>query len=193
MKRRPLAALVIGSAIAAAGVASLAPAQQKATGPAAAEEGVEHAPISPDNIGGALVRGLLETPGCLGVDGGRFHSGKNVIIAWFENKAAAVRWYHSPTHRQAMTQFAGMAPEEHEPMSHVADEDMPVMVMASITYAEEPGAEGIELSISQIAIELYAPLPGGAYVNSRVAPDAFTVPHMKDWAAERSEERPGGY
>jgi len=149
------------------------------------------APMSPEGLGGQLVRGLLATPGCLGVDGGRLDSGKNFIMAWFENKAAAIRWYNSDVHRGAMSAFAGMEPERHRPLEHVKDEQTPIMVIASITYAQAQEAEGLSLPISQIAIELYAPLPGGAYVKDRVAPEAFEVPHMKDWAAEQRAEKAG--
>ena len=39
------------------------------------------------------MKGLRETPGCLGVEAARTQTGKNVIFAWFENKAAAMAWY----------------------------------------------------------------------------------------------------
>src|SRR3981189_1016321 len=41
-------------------------------------------------------------PGCLGVERGQMSSGKRVIFAWYENKKALVRWYHSEVHQKAM-------------------------------------------------------------------------------------------
>jgi hypothetical protein len=142
---------------------------------------------SPD-MGAQLIEGLRKTPGCLGVDAGRFMSGKNAIIAWFEDKAAAVRWYHSETHQQMMRMAFGeeAANIGHAPLEHVKD-GIPVMVIASITFVNEPQLDGINLPISQIAIELYTPLPGGAHVNGRLAPATFKVEHMRDYTPPAAE------
>ncbi|MFG0275364.1 MAG: hypothetical protein ACF8QF_09940 [Phycisphaerales bacterium] len=131
------------------------------------------------DMGQRLIEGLRNTPGCLGVDAGQFMSGKNAIIAWFENKAAAKSWYYSDTH-MAMMGGVGADPAsmKHAPLEHVAD-DTPIMVIASITFTETPELEGVPMPINQIAIELYAPLPGGASINGRLAPDTFKVEHHK--------------
>jgi hypothetical protein len=113
---------------------------------------------------------------------GRFQSGKMAIIGWFENKAAVVAWYNDPTHRQMMMRMGG-DPQEGEPLAHITDEEAPIMVIASITPAKEP-MPGMAMPISQISIELYAPLPGGAYLGSRLAPESFQVPHMRVIRAE---------
>jgi len=121
------------------------------------------------------------TEGCLGVELAQTMSGKNVIFAWFENKEAALRWYWSETHVEAM-KFAGAAPGEHEPMADVPDEG-PILVIASITQGG--GEESIEgLGVSQIAIELYRPLPGGAESGGRFAPAAVKVKGLTDYDAE---------
>lgn len=132
----------------------------------------------PPDFGAMLVKGLQETEGCLGVDAGQFRSGKNTIVAWFENKEAAVRWYHSPVHRR-MLGAVGADPAEGKPLEHVTDPNTPIMVMASISMDGPPIDPASPLPFSQISIELFAPLPGGASVNGRLAPKEFKVPHHK--------------
>jgi len=117
------------------------------------------------------------TEGCLGVELAQTVSGKNVIFAWFENKKAALRWYWSETHVEAM-KFAGATPGEHEPMADVPDEG-PILVIASITQGGENAIEG--LGVSQIAIELYQPLPGGAESGGRFAPESVKVKGLTDY------------
>ncbi len=128
------------------------------------------------DFGALLVAGLKQTEGCLGVDVANFQSGKNTIVAWFENKEAAVRWYNAPVHQRMMGAVGGGG---DTPLKHVTDPDTPIMVMASISFNGPPAVEGSPLPFSQISIEMYAPLPGGASVNGRLAPDAFKVPHHK--------------
>ena len=67
-----------------------------------------------------------------------------------------------------------------EPLAHVPDDQGPIMVIATITPSDTPEIEGFPVPISQISIELFAPLPGGAHVNGRLAPEAFEVEHMRD-------------
>lgn len=154
-------------ALAAGGVMTLA--QQNG--------GHEQQQGQPD-IGGMLIGGLRQSPGCLGVDAGQMMSGKNVIVAWFENKAAVEKWYYSRTHLGAMKMFI-KADVDHAPLEHVTDNETPIMVIASITPATEEELAAVGMPISQIAIELYAPLPGGASINGRLAPDTFEVEHMQ--------------
>ena len=98
-------------------------------------------------------------------------------MAWFEDKAAAKRWYYSETHTRFM-RMVGQEPEE-EPMANVP-EDVPVFVMASIRMSEDgksviPGPMPIE----QISIELYTPLDAGASVNGRLMPDEIELPNFE--------------
>lgn len=132
----------------------------------------------PPDFAAALIKGLESTEGCLGVDAAQFRSGKNTIVAWFENKEAVIRWYNHPTHRRMMMASGGV-PMEGKPLEHVTDPDAPIMVMASISMGGKPAVENSPLPFSQISIELYAPLPGGASVNGRLAPEAFKVAHHK--------------
>jgi len=120
-----------------------------------------------------------QTEGCLGVELAQTVSGKNVIFAWFENKAAAMKWYWSETHVSAM-EFAGFEAGSHEPMADVPDEG-PILVIASIVPGNDPEQTG-GLGVSQIAIELYQPLPGGAYVGGRFAPDDVKVKGLTDYS-----------
>ena len=133
------------------------------------------------DMGRALIEGLRATEGCLGVDAAQTQSGRNTIIAWFENKAAVKRWYYSDVHQSMITGLTRPDEFETEPLRHVDDDETPIMVIATITFAERPHFESISLPISQISIELYAPLPGGAFLGRRLAPDSFKVPHMRDY------------
>ena len=117
-----------------------------------------------------LGAGLMATPGCLGVETARTRGGKSVIFAWFEDKKVVLRWFHSETHQQLM----GLFPEVdyHKPLGSLADDIGPIMVVASMTMSDEAHFEATNLPISQIAIELYKPVPGGLYLGGRFAPDS---------------------
>ena len=175
----PLAALTAAAGLAAGGLGgawlATAPAQpQPPTGnqarPAPAPQG------GAMDLGGMLLSGLRATPGCLGADAAQTASGRNVIIGWFEDKAAAMRWYEHPMHRRMM---AGMSPDRQEPpMAHVP-EGIPLMIMATITPSDRPQIEGFPAPISQVSIDLFTPVPGGASINGRLSPADFPVPHMR--------------
>jgi hypothetical protein len=167
-RRKTLSVCTLAAGLAIAGLAVAQQQGQRAGGQA-----------GPD-MGQRLVEGLRNTPGCLGVDAGQFMSGKNAIVAWFENKAAVQKWYYSETHMNMLGGVgANPATMEHAPLAHVTVENMPIMVIASITFTDKPELEGVPMPISQISIELYAPLPGGASINGRLAPDSFKVEHHK--------------
>ncbi len=127
-----------------------------------------------------LVGGLRQTEGCLGVEAAQTQSGKNVIFAWFQDKKAALRWYYSDTHVGAMERFFGPG-EKRLPLADVPDDIGPLMVIASITMAEQPQFTESSLPISQIAIEVYAPVTGGLFLGGRFAPDSLKVAGMKDY------------
>lgn len=129
------------------------------------------------DMGARLIEGLKKTEGCLGVEAGQFRGGKNTIIAWFENKEAVERWYYSPMHQFMMNAMGGA--EDRKPLEHVTDPKVPVMVMATITLSDTPVVPG-PVPFSQISIELYTPLPGGAMINGRLAPKEFPVKHFRD-------------
>ena len=123
-----------------------------------------------------LAAALKATPGVLGVDTARTSSGKQVIFAWFENKKAALAWYYSDTHRSVQKMFAPGSPAR-TPMADVPDDGTPILAIASLTFSGAPSA-GNPIPVSQIAIELYTPLPGGLAAGGRFAPSAMKVPGL---------------
>ena len=125
-----------------------------------------------------LVAALKATPGCLGVETARTSSGKQVIFAWFENKKAVLTWYYSDTHRSVQKMFAPGSPAR-TPMAGVPDDGNPVLAIASLTLSGAPPSAGMP-PVSQIAIELYRPLPGGLAAGGRFAPAAMNVPGLVD-------------
>jgi hypothetical protein len=126
-----------------------------------------------------LVGALKATPGCIGVDAARTISGKQVIFAWFENKQAVLNWYYSDTHVAAMNQFFPQRPQR-TPLASLADDDGPILAIASLTMADKPQTDLTSLPVSQIAIELYRPLPGGVALGGRFAPAALAVPGLHE-------------
>jgi hypothetical protein len=127
-----------------------------------------------------LVGALKSTPGCVGVEVARTGSGKQVIFAWFEDKKAALNWYYSDTHQAAMKQFFPQSPSKRTPLKDVADDAGPVLAIASLTLADKAPGDVTSLPISQIAIELYSPLPGGIALGGRFAPAALKVPGLRE-------------
>ncbi len=126
-----------------------------------------------------LVSALKARPGCLGVELAQTASGKNVIFAWFDDKAAVLRWYYSDVHRRLQQTFFGnLTPRE--PLQGVPDESGPIMAVASLTLSPEAHFQDTSLPISQIAIELYQPLTGGFFLGSRFAPDQIKVREVRE-------------
>ncbi len=180
----PLAALTAAAGVAAGGLGGA----WLATTPSRPQPEIHPAQPprggTPD-LGGMLLAGLRATPGCLGADAAQTASGRSVIIGWFEDKAAAMRWYEHPMHRRMM---AGMdTGREEPPMAHVP-EGIPLMVMATITPSDRPRIEGFPAPISQVSIELFTPVPGGAQINGRLSPAEFPVPHMRSLWTEGTSE-----
>ena len=110
-----------------------------------------------------LVAALKVAPGCLGVETAATSSGKQVIFAWFEDKKAVVKWYYSDVHKQVMKELTPGITNPN-PLKEIAEDSGPIMVIASVTFAKEGKFKQVALPISQIAIELYAPLPAGAHL-----------------------------
>jgi hypothetical protein len=122
-----------------------------------------------------LVMMLKATPGCLGVDAARTLNGKQVIFAWFENKKAVLNWYYSEGHQRLIKTLASGGNPGRTPLADIADDSGPILTIASLTISDTPQVEGVQLPVSQIAIELYAPLPGGLAAGGRFAPDSVKV------------------
>ena len=122
-----------------------------------------------------LIGMLKATPGVLGVDAAQTLSGKQVIFAWFENKKAALNWYYSEGHQKLMKTVASGGNAGRTPMADIPDDGNPILAIASITLSKQPQVSGVQLPVSQIAIELYAPLPGGLAAGGRFAPSSVKV------------------
>ncbi len=180
MRVAAVGSVLLGVAMAGAGVTALAWVQQA---PRHAQEST-HAPTHAAQDSGKefpdLIGALRSVEGCLGVEAGQFQSGKQVIFAWFENKAAAMRWYNHDVHQGAMSSFMTVE-SGSKPMAGVPD-DVPVLAIASITFADRPHFQEINLPISQIAIELYTPLKGGIHLGGTFAPASMRVEGIQDLA-----------
>jgi hypothetical protein len=127
-----------------------------------------------------LVSSLRATPGVLGVDAGQMVSRKQVIFVWFENKQAVLNWFYSDVHQAYMRALTPGASSGRAPLASIADTQGPILAMASLTMADTPQVTGVRMPISQIAIELYAPLPGGLAAGGRFAPASVKVPELID-------------
>ena len=125
-----------------------------------------------------LVGALKATPGCVGVETARTGSGKQVIFAWFEDKKAALNWYYSDTHQAVKSMLAPGS--ERTPLADIPDDGSPVLAIASLTPSTAPATGGMPFAVSQIAIELYRPLPGGIAAGGRFGPSAMKVPGLVD-------------
>jgi hypothetical protein len=139
--------------------------------------GLAQAPAPQGRPGGLpdLVGMLKASPGVLGVDAARTMSGKQVIFAWFADKQAAVAWYYSESHQQLIRTLATGGVLGRKPLADVPDDVGPILVIASLTMSDKPQVPGVQLPVSQIAVELYAPLPGGLAAGGRFAPAAVKV------------------
>lgn len=156
----------IGAALLTAVLLSSAVAQQAGEGRPAS---------SPADFGKQLVAAVKSVEGCLGADAGQMAGGKLVVMAWFKDKAAVLRWHQHPMHQRFLALSTTPSPE---PLAKVPA-DVPVMVIASIAMSRESKIPNSPLPIASISIELYTPLSGGAYINERLSPEAFPIPDMK--------------
>jgi hypothetical protein len=181
--------LAIASALCAAVIAgSIFPSRQglgdepkaQAKGPVAQEPKPKSDPKKP--VVGDLLKALKESPGCIGIETAMTSSGKQVIFAWFKDKKAVTAWYRSRIHQELMGLMD--AQPSRKAMAEVKDDDGPVLVITSITPSAKPKIEGFPMPISQISIELYKPLPGGAAINGTFAPKTVEIPGIKTYTIE---------
>jgi hypothetical protein len=136
------------------------------------------APAAPGGLPD-LVGALKATPGVLGVDAAQTMSGKQVIFAWFENKQAVLNWYNSDVHRRLMNGFSSGDRRPEGPLAGIKDDSGPILTIASLTIDRAKMQSGdFKGATTQIAIELYAPLPGGLAVGGRFAPSTVKVPGL---------------
>lgn len=101
-----------------------------------------------------MVAAMKAMPGCLGVELANTQSGKRVIMAWFENKAALKAWYDHEVHRKAMdTVELAAEGDQREPLDGVREDSGPLLAVAAMVV----GPKGQDLSI-----EVYEATAAGA-------------------------------
>jgi quinol monooxygenase YgiN len=128
----------------------------------------------------AVLEAARAHPGCLGVDTGQTRSGRQVIFAWFENKAALVAWYKSDAHQKAMKLAFPSQTFNREPLPDMPENSGQILAIVSLKPSEGPPPAGAGLPIGSIGIELYTPLPGGVAVGGRFAPPSIRVPGLRE-------------
>ena len=108
-----------------------------------------------------------------------------------KNKQAVLKWYYRDTHMAAMAQFGATQRRPQGPLADVPDDGRPILAIASVTLRSgaAPTRAADLKNVPQIAIELYAPLPGGLAVGGRFAPSTVKVPGMVEVQARAAGER----
>lgn len=107
----------------------------------------------------ATMQALRESPGCLGVEAAQTGSGKRVILAMFESKAAVEGWYRHPAHQALVERVAFYRQHEHVPATGVPENAGPILVIATMTPVSP--TEGTPQGTMLLSVELFSPLPGG--------------------------------
>lgn len=134
-----------------------------------------------------LVEALKASRGCLGVELARTQSGKNVIFAWFQDKQAVLRWYFSEPQQQVLDRFFPGRQVTDRTLDEVPDDAGPIMVIASVTLSQHSHFQQTRLPVSQLAVELYVPIPGGVSLGGRFAPEAVRIPEAAGDASPSEE------
>ena len=96
---------------------------------------------------------------------------------------ARTSWLSRPS---GMNGFSSGGRRPDGPLAGIKDDSGPILTIASITI--DPAAmKGGDLknATSQIAIELYAPLPGGLAAGGRFAPSTVRVPGLVEVPSAR--------
>ena len=137
----------------------------------------------------ALLDAARAHPGCLGIETGRTTSGKQVIFAWFEDKAALVAWYRSDAHQRAMKVAFPNLTFSREPLPDTPA-DGQILAIVSLKLSDAPPSEGATMPIGTIGIELYTPVPGGVAVGDRFAPKTIRVPGLREIELDTAVGRP---
>jgi len=135
---------------------------------------------SPQPRFAAVLDAARAHPGCLGIDTGQTTSGKQVIFAWFENKAALVTWYKSDAHQKAMKVAFPNRTFNREPLPDTPDNTGQILAIVSLQMKDSSVPNETGLPIATIGIELYTPVPGGVAVGGRFAPKSIRVPGLRE-------------
>jgi hypothetical protein len=80
-------------------------------------------------------------------------------------------------HQGLVNQYGGGHRRPGGPLAGVPD-DGPVLAIASLTMPTPPTDGNLRAATTQIAIELYAPVPGGLASGGRFAPSSVKVPGL---------------
>ncbi len=178
-----VAGILCASAISA--LALMAPPVKPAAAPPAKGLEVDRKVIDGEFIG-QLMAAAAQTPGFLGADVAQTQTGKGVIFVWFKNKDAVLAFYNNPVHQEAITR-SGAERSYGKPMEGISNEDGPIMVVASAKPGKpDPAHPDVEPKV-ELAIEMYAALPGGVRLGGGgFAPETFVdvaKAHKKPGAA----------
>ena len=124
-----------------------------------------------------LVAEIESVEGNLGVKTARTHDGVELIMAWFEDKPAVLRWFNHDYHRKLLRD--SNRPEDGVAAKYFGDHVGPILVIASVAYAQAPGAldgsmfdDPVGRKPTRFAVEYYTPLAGGAFFIEPFAPPA---------------------
>ncbi|MEO1044683.1 MAG: hypothetical protein AAFX04_04515 [Pseudomonadota bacterium] len=134
-----------------------------------------------------IISSMKSVEGVYDVHTARSHDGVELIMAWFENRDAVLRWFNHPYHRKLLRD-AGR-PEDGVAAEHFGDDVGPILIIASVAYHDQPASlKGSMFDDpdgrrpTRFSVEYYVPLPGGAYMSETFAPTAVTanIPGMRD-------------
>ncbi len=134
-----------------------------------------------------IISSMKSVDGVYDVHTARSHDGVELIMAWFENRDAVLRWFNHPYHRKLLRD-AGR-PEDGVAAQHFGNDVGPILIIASVAYHNQPASlEGSMFDDpdgrrpTRFSVEYYVPLAGGAYMSETFAPTAVTanIPGMRD-------------
>ncbi len=122
-------------------------------------------------------------PGCLGGQMAEFEDNQHVIFLWYKDKKAVMNWIRDPMHQRAMN--SGFPNRKKRPaLEHIGDDVGPILVIFSVTTPDKKTDKPKRGPPPQIAMELYAPLPGGMAKGGRFAPAALEIPGLRTYDAQ---------
>jgi heme-degrading monooxygenase HmoA len=172
--KNPTVAFVAGilCASAVSAFAIVAPPAKPAVTPPAKGLEVDQKAIDGEFIG-QLLGAAAQTPGFLGAELAQTQAGKRLIFVWFKNKDAVMSFYNTPIHQEAISR-SGAERSYGKPMEGITNEDGPIMVVASAKPGKrDPAHPDVEPKL-ELAIEMYASLPGGVrFGGGGFAPETF--------------------
>lgn len=110
---------------------------------------------------GGLRSALRAVRGCLGVKVAATEDGKEVVFAWFEDKEAVLRWYHSRARQETMRAFFPQY-KPRGPLHDVPGDVGPILAIASLKTAEEPLLKALRCRLLKSPLNYAHPSPGAS-------------------------------